>query len=227
MNNYEIICELENESFVKEYIDHYLKKESYLIKSLKTNGDYIYKLNLGAVRNNLWGVLEYLSKKGIPMEEAIETTGHRYGWSHKLNTLLILEEKIDFIKYYLNKCDKKQYLSLISEYSNYIIKNNRSKIIDLFAPYIMKNESNFNEFYSKEEIIHSYYRYTILYDNKYAMDAMLKIHPKEKSKKLIRHLKEAIDYSNYNFISSYYEHGFDMSLKLYTRGKNTAIVLEG
>ena len=222
MNNYVIICELENEKFVKEYLDHYLKKESYLIKSFKTNGDYIYKLNLGVVRNNLWGVLEYLSEKGISMEKAIETSVNRSGWTHKLNTLLILEEKIDFIKYYLNKCDKKQHLSLINQYSKYIIKNNSTKIIDLFAPYIMKNESNSSKFYSNEEMIHEYYKYAILYDNKYAMDAMLKIHPKEKSKKLIRHLKEAIDYSNYNFISSYYDNEFDMSIKLSTRGKHHA-----
>ncbi len=212
IDNYIIICDLKNEDFVIEYLEHYLKKEPRYLNSFKKDGDYIYKLNYGAVKNNLWGVIKYLEEKEIPLEKAITTTTGRSGNGHKLNSILILEEKTDFIKFYLEKASEKESYALVNSYGKFILKNNKTKLIDLFLPYIIKDK----------EMLNGYYSSAITYDNTYAMDAMLKLHPKEKSNTLKKHIKHAIVTRNYNFISSYYSNGFDMSIKLYQRGKNTA-----
>jgi len=54
------------------------------------------------------------------------------------------------------------------------------------------------------------------------MDVILGLHPKDKTKNLKSHIRDAIVNRNHNFISTYYNQGFDMSIKLYERGKNTA-----
>ncbi|TCI85055.1 ankyrin repeat domain-containing protein [Tenacibaculum sp. M341] len=208
LKNYDILCDLKDEQIIKEYLELHFKKYPRLLKNLDRSDD-IYKLCYGPVKNNLLGVLQYLSEKGIKTSKSI---GYRVNRRSQLNSYLIFDEKVGLINYFLKNANEKQILHLIGNDFKHIIKNNSTQLIDLFVPYIIKDR----------ELRYNYYRHAIRYDNSYAMNAILKIHPKEETDILIEHIRHAIQLRNYNFISAYYDNGFNMSLKLYKRGPNVA-----
>lgn len=200
LKNYIILCDLKDDERVKKYLNKHIE---VVKKSYSRRGNDIRDLNFAAVKNNLFGIVEYLSELGLDVSRSFNFLNRGY---NDLTSTIIIENKIEFIDYYLKRCKKDDLRRLIEYKMEFIIQTKKNNIIDAFAPYIINNK----------ELLSDYYYDCITYNNRYAMDVMLKLHDKKNTKSLKTYLKRAIETRNYNFIESYYKNGFDMSVKFQT-----------